>query len=267
MYIHLHIQTRTPVRYEYPFAFFIRDTAIWQEAEVGAIRAKPCCAMPQAPESGLGTHDMKAHTLSCCALIVGCWLVSGYEQRTRGEPPRLPQEEPDVPSAAVGYSIQNDDARKPAVPIARSEESPANTQSARAGVDGAGNSATQSGLAVRIELDGTDNPRTLNVEEPFRVVLVNNSDQAIRIWNPETENGYQQFSFQLRNLPVCRARLPHPGPAGRPGGASSVIVVDLPSTGGAASAVIRWPEMLARRDPGQRGSQTSPLCRDATVVP
>jgi ankyrin repeat protein len=60
--------------------------------------------------------------------------------------------------------------------------------------------AAQDGLAVRIELDGTVELPTCNFEEPFRVVLVNNSDRAIRIWNPETEKGFYQLSFRFKNL-------------------------------------------------------------------
>jgi ankyrin repeat protein len=61
-------------------------------------------------------------------------------------------------------------------------------------------SRPQDGLAIRIDLDSTTNPLTLNFDEPFRVVLINNSNQAIRIWNPETEKGYYQFTFHLKNL-------------------------------------------------------------------
>ena len=49
----------------------------------------------------------------------------------------------------------------------------------------AGNSDAKNGLAVRIELNGHDEPGTINFEEPFVVVLVNDSDQAIKVWNPE----------------------------------------------------------------------------------
>jgi hypothetical protein len=65
------------------------------------------------------------------------------------------------------------------------------------------------GLATQIELAGTDEPRTLNFNESFQVVLVNNSKEAITIWNPETENGYRQFSFHLTNLRSGETSIAH----------------------------------------------------------
>ena len=61
-------------------------------------------------------------------------------------------------------------------------------------------SRPQDSLAVRLELDETNGRRNLNFDEPFRVALINNSNQPIRIWNPETEKGYYQFSFHFKNL-------------------------------------------------------------------
>ncbi len=95
---------------------------------------------------------------------------------------------------------KDDGPKAAAAPIVKSEPVLAKKESDRVGAEVAGNSDSQVGLAVRIELDGADDPRTLNFEEPFRVILVNNSDRAIGIWNPETEKGYYQFSFHFRNL-------------------------------------------------------------------
>ncbi len=70
-------------------------------------------------------------------------------------------------------------------------------------------SRSQDSLTVRIELDGANNRRTLNFEEPFRTILINNSNQTIRIWNPETEKGYYQFSFQFKNLRSGKVSVVH----------------------------------------------------------
>jgi ankyrin repeat protein len=56
------------------------------------------------------------------------------------------------------------------------------------------------GLAVRFQLDGADGSRAINFDEPFTFELVNNSDTTLRIWNPETKEGYYQLSFQFKNL-------------------------------------------------------------------
>ena len=68
------------------------------------------------------------------------------------------------------------------------------------GVDAAETKDAHDGFVVRIELDGTDDSRTLNLEEPFRVALKNNGNRAIRVLNPDTQEGYYQFSFHFRNL-------------------------------------------------------------------
>jgi ankyrin repeat protein len=143
---------------------------------------------------------MERRTLSCCTLIVGCLLVSGSEPRVHQEPPQSTQGVPGVQPAVIGNLTPNDGGHKAADPIAKSETLVANQEPNRTGADVAAKSDAQDGLVVRIELDGADDPRTLNYEESFRVVQVNNSDQTIRIWNPGTENGYYQFSFRIRNL-------------------------------------------------------------------
>ncbi len=55
-------------------------------------------------------------------------------------------------------------------------------------------------LAVRIELARTDETPAVNFYEPLNVVLVNDSDQTLVIWNPDTRSGYDQLSFHFRNL-------------------------------------------------------------------
>jgi ankyrin repeat protein len=139
---------------------------------------------------------MKKQAQSGCILLGVSLLVMGCGQRSHQEPPRSPQAEP----PDISISTQNVDVQKPARLIVKSETVRATPVSGRPIADAAEKGGGQDGLTVRIELDGTDDNRTINLDEAFRVVLVNDSDRAIRIWNPETENGYYQFSFHFRNL-------------------------------------------------------------------
>jgi ankyrin repeat protein len=61
--------------------------------------------------------------------------------------------------------------------------------------------ATESGaanrLSARIELGSQTPGPKIFYDSPVRVVLTNNTDRPIRIWNPQTKNGYRQFSFRF----------------------------------------------------------------------
>jgi len=52
---------------------------------------------------------------------------------------------------------------------------------------------------VRIEVDGANRSAAISFDEPFQIVLTNDSDRPLRIWNPNTENGYYQWTLQLTN--------------------------------------------------------------------
>jgi hypothetical protein len=115
---------------------------------------------------------MKSHMLSCFTPILCFLLVSGGEQRIRQEPPRSPQAEPGAQPTASGASAPNDAGHGSAAPIAISKPVRVNKESEGVAADDAGNRAAQGGLAVRIELDGTDDIRTLNATFRGRVTCL-----------------------------------------------------------------------------------------------
>jgi ankyrin repeat protein len=57
--------------------------------------------------------------------------------------------------------------------------------------------ANRAALSARIQLDPQLPEPTILYDSPVRVVLSNHSDQPIRLWNPESKQGYQQISFQF----------------------------------------------------------------------
>ena len=59
--------------------------------------------------------------------------------------------------------------------------------------------AESNGLTVRLDVDRVNDVPTIEYDKPFRVVLTNNSEQPLRICNPETQAGYFQLSFQFIN--------------------------------------------------------------------
>jgi ankyrin repeat protein len=66
----------------------------------------------------------------------------------------------------------------------------------------------QNGLAASIKLKGIHELRqTIDIDDPFEVVLTNASDRPIWIWAESTENGYYQFSFLFRNLRTGKMHL------------------------------------------------------------
>ncbi len=54
-------------------------------------------------------------------------------------------------------------------------------------------------LSVRIELDASRKPPSIDVDNRFRVVVTNTSDKPVSIWNPRRREGYYQFSFHFVN--------------------------------------------------------------------
>jgi ankyrin repeat protein len=55
-------------------------------------------------------------------------------------------------------------------------------------------------LSVRIELASTGKPGSIDIDKRFRVVVTNNSDKPVSIWNPRRNEGYYQFSFHFVNV-------------------------------------------------------------------
>src|SRR5580700_6832016 len=64
----------------------------------------------------------------------------------------------------------------------------------------AASNGAETPLSVRIELDATGKPRSFEIDNPFRVVVTNNSDKPVSIWNPRRHEGYYQFSFHFVNV-------------------------------------------------------------------
>jgi len=103
----------------------------------------------------------------------------------------------------ISESSPKSDASKQAVSRGISESQSENAESV------ASNGATFAGtdtardvedpLSVTIDLDAQTDLREIDLDEPFRIVLTNTSDQPIRIWNPDTKNGYYQLSFHFTN--------------------------------------------------------------------
>ena len=60
-------------------------------------------------------------------------------------------------------------------------------------------SDVKNSLSVTIKLDPAADPPQIDVDKPFQVVLKNNSDRPLHIWNPYTKNGYCQLSFRFTN--------------------------------------------------------------------
>jgi len=54
-------------------------------------------------------------------------------------------------------------------------------------------------LALRIELSADGRTKDIDLEQPFHVVLKNNSNEVLRIWNPRLRQGYRQLSFRFRD--------------------------------------------------------------------
>ena len=52
---------------------------------------------------------------------------------------------------------------------------------------------------VTLELDSDTNPPLIEWSKPFRVALRNESPNTIRIWNPNSEQGYQQYTIEFSN--------------------------------------------------------------------
>jgi ankyrin repeat protein len=55
-------------------------------------------------------------------------------------------------------------------------------------------------LSVRIELAATGKPGSIDIDNPFRIVVTNTSDKPVSIWNPRRHEGYYQFSFHFVNV-------------------------------------------------------------------
>jgi hypothetical protein len=53
---------------------------------------------------------------------------------------------------------------------------------------------------VRIELDGSRKPPSIDIDTNFRVVLKNTSDKPVSIFRPDREEGYYQLAIQFRNM-------------------------------------------------------------------
>ena len=68
-----------------------------------------------------------------------------------------------------------------------------------AGAEFQATDAESNGLTIRMDVDRVSNVPTIDYDEGFRVVLTNNSEQPLRICNPETQAGYFQLSFQFTN--------------------------------------------------------------------
>ncbi len=55
----------------------------------------------------------------------------------------------------------------------------------------------KSQLSMQIDLGDSSDIPVIEIENPFRIVLTNTSNQPIRIWNPRVKNGYNQLSFEF----------------------------------------------------------------------
>ena len=55
-------------------------------------------------------------------------------------------------------------------------------------------------LKIRLELPSQENEAVIGWDTPFRVVVVNESEQPIRIWDPNSKEGWNQFEVHFRNL-------------------------------------------------------------------
>lgn len=55
------------------------------------------------------------------------------------------------------------------------------------------------GLSLQIELKAADGPPTIDLQNPLRMVLTNNSDQPLRISDPENDPSHFQLSFEFKN--------------------------------------------------------------------
>ena len=62
------------------------------------------CATPRVPESAIGVNEMKWHARFCCALIIGCFLVTGCEEQVRQGSSPSTSERSNVQPATAGAS-------------------------------------------------------------------------------------------------------------------------------------------------------------------
>ena len=53
---------------------------------------------------------------------------------------------------------------------------------------------------IRLELDSQRNEAVIEWDKAFRVVLINETDRPIRIWDPDSKQGFDQFEVHFRNI-------------------------------------------------------------------
>jgi ankyrin repeat protein len=59
---------------------------------------------------------------------------------------------------------------------------------------------TAPALDVRIELDASRKPPSIDIDQRFRIVIKNTSDKAMSIFSPDRQEGYYQLAIHFRNL-------------------------------------------------------------------
>ncbi|MBL7037213.1 MAG: ankyrin repeat domain-containing protein [Pirellulaceae bacterium] len=146
---------------------------------------------------------MKKHISARWMLVVACLLLAGCIEASSLQSPRSSVDESKEQLTDISESSPKSDASKQAVSRGISESQSENAESV------ASNGATFAGtdtardvedpLSVTIDLDAQTDLREIDLDEPFRIVLTNTSDQPIRIWNLDTKNGYYQLSFHFTN--------------------------------------------------------------------
>jgi ankyrin repeat protein len=96
---------------------------------------------------------------------------------------------------AQGRSSQPAVQRSPAAPISKTPD-PCAAGDARPAATGA-----DKPLAIKLEFtDDKEERNALNFEEIFHVSLTDNADQAVKLWDLDSNRGWRQLSFELTDL-------------------------------------------------------------------
>ena len=129
--------------------------------------------------------------VTACLFLTGCYDGSHPQssppiaEQLAGGPASENELPPDLDSTGSAHTIGVQSDESEPVVANRNGNSPS--------------IGTDERLSVRIDVDSPSGSPTINIEKSFLVVLKNTSDEPIRIWNPNTENGYYQLSFQFTN--------------------------------------------------------------------
>lgn len=142
---------------------------------------------------------MNTHILARVALFSGCLFPIGCGQDPAHESlPRSNVEESRERSESGELSRESTASTKNLESPSDNDAS-ASTGAAPGWKSKSASSQRDSQLTLHVQFDKRDDD-AIEIHDAFGITLKNSSDQPIRIWNPDTPNGYYQLEFRLMNL-------------------------------------------------------------------